>query len=138
MSMGKRSLIVTTGLAGWYSLLVGWAYLVFDTNMTAYFSGLPAFLVGFILLIIGAVFYKTNTHLSRWYGLQLFPVFVVLAVMGTMILTLGVEVGVPTAAAVTVVMWPVYLFLTVLTAMLIHGIQKLSIRKLNQDEKSSD
>ena len=133
MSMGKRSLLVTIGLMTWYSLMVGWAYLVYDTNGTLYFWGLLGFALGFLLILGVAIGYRRQPSLTNWYGLQLFPLFVVVAVMVSLLITLGEEVGLPAAAAVTIVMWPVYLFLTVLTAMLIHGIQRLAIRKSHQD-----
>lgn len=131
--MGKQSLVVTIGLMIWYSLLVGWAYLVYDTNVTLYFWGVIGFMIGFIVILVLAMIYHRQPGLSNWYSLQLFPLGVVVAVMVSLLMTLGTDVGLPAAAAVTVVMWPVYLFLTVLTAMLIHGIQRLSIRKSHQD-----
>ncbi len=135
MSKGYWTLIRSVVLMILYSILVAFGYQIETTPLPLYYEVLLWVIPILSVAVVIATIIVHDPRLPRivtwWPLLQLIPLLLMVAVVGAFTFTLDAEQIEIILVFIPIAVWPMYLFVSILFGLIVHGAQVLHLRRLS-------
>ncbi len=135
MSKGYWTLIRSVVLMILYSILVAFGYQIETTPLPLYYEVLlwviPILSVAVVIVTIIVHDPRLPRIVTWWPLLQLIPLLLMVAVVGAFTFTLDAEQIEIILVFIPIAVWPMYLFVSILFGLIVHGAQVLHLRRLS-------